>query len=199
MLLKTAALENHNMTAQNETLHGPWKILKTTEVYSDPWLHVKKDDVIRPDGALGTHSVVSIKHGVCVLAYQEDDIYLTEEFHYAVGRVTVEAVSGGRELNEAALVCAQRELAEELGISAATWTELTTVDPFTASVVSPTTMFLATDLEFHEANPEGTEQIRCVKMTLGEAYAAACDGTITHTPTCIAILRLWIMKASVRH
>ncbi len=184
------------MTTQHATPHGPWKILKTTEVYSDPWLHVKKDDVIRPDGDLGTHSVVSIRHGICVLAFQNDDIYLTEEFHYAVGRITIEAVSGGRESNEPAVECAQRELAEELGISAATWTELTTVDPFTASVVSPTTMFLATDLTFHDANPEGTEQIRCVKMSLPEAYAAVCSGTITHTPTCIAVLRLWIMKTT---
>ena len=182
------------MTIQNGTAHGPWRILNTTEVYTDPWLKVRKDDVIRPDGNPGTHSVVTIKHGVCVLAYQDDTIYLTKEFHYAVGRVTLEAVSGGREADEPAIECAKRELAEELGISAATWTELTTVDPFTASVVSPTTMFLATGLTFHETNPEGTEQIECFSMTLAEAYSAVCDGSISHTPTCIAILRLWINK-----
>ena len=127
------------MTSQFGKPYGPWQILNTTEVYADPWLKVRKDDVIRPVGNPGTHSVVTIKHGVCVLAFQDDTIYLTKEFHYAVGRVTLEAVSGGREAHEPAIECAQRELAEELGISAATWTELTTVDPFTASVVSPTT------------------------------------------------------------
>ena len=91
------------MTIHNGTAHGPWKILNTTEVYADPWLKVRKDDVIRPDGNPGTHSVVTIKHGVCVLAYQDDTIYLTKEFHYAVGRVTLEAVSGGREADEPAI------------------------------------------------------------------------------------------------
>ena len=150
--------------------YGPWQILKTTDVYQDPWLAVRKDDVIRPDGNQGTHSVVTIKPGVCVLAWQDNHVFLTEEFHYAVGRVTIEAVSGGREDNEPPLNCAKRELAEELGIVAGTWTPLSTVDPFTASVLSPTALFLATDLQFQDPDPEGTEQIRCVRMTLSEAY-----------------------------
>lgn len=172
--------------------HGPWTILKRSDVYSDPWLRVWKDDVIRPDGTPGTHSVVKIKPGVCVLAFQGDEIFLTEEFHYGVGRVTIEAVSGGREGDEPAIDCAKRELQEELGIIAREWTELTTVDPFTASVVSPTTLFVATNLCFTEANPDGTEQIRCVRMSADDAYSAVCAGTITHTPTCIVILRHWI-------
>ncbi len=184
--------EASTMTPNTPRQHGPWKILKTNPVYEDPWLRVRKDDVIRPDGAPGTHSVVTIKPGVCVVAFQDDAVYLTEEFHYAVGRTTIEAVSGGRDDDERPIECAKRELAEELGIIAETWQELTTVDPFTASVVSPTVLFLATDLSFQEANPEGTEQINCVKMTSQEAYAAVCNGTITHAPSCIAILRYWI-------
>lgn len=174
--------------------HGPWKILKSTQVYSDPWMQVQKDDVIRPDGAPGTHSVARIKPGVCVLAYQDDLVYLTEEFHYGVGRVTLEAVSGGRELDEPPLDCAQRELAEELGIVAETWEPLSTIDPFTASVVSPTSLFLATDLTFQKSAPEGTEEIRCICIPLAEAYQSVCSGTISHAPSCIAILQLWIRK-----
>ena len=185
------------MTSKQYRPHGPWQIVRTTDVYSDPWLSVKKDDVIRPDGAPGTHSVVSIKPGICVVAWQDDVVYLTEEFHYGVGRVTLEAVSGGRESDEPAVECAQRELAEELGIIADSWNELTTVDPFTASVVSPTVLFLATDLTFQQPNPEGTEQIRCVRMTAAEACSAVCDGRITHAPTCITILRHWMMRSGI--
>jgi len=180
------------MDNMNGRPHGPWTILETTEAYRDPWLHVKKDDVIRPDGQPGTHSVVTIKPGICVLAWQGDEVFLTEEFHYAVGRVTIEAVSGGREGDEPAVDCAQRELLEELGIRAAEWTELSTVDPFTASVVSPTVLFHATELTFHESSPEGTEQIQCVRMSAREAYEAVCSGNITHTPSCIVILQHWI-------
>lgn len=172
--------------------HGPWRIVKSSEAYRDPWLHVRKDDVIRPDGLPGTHSVVTIKPGVCVVAFEGQDVFLTREFHYAVGRVTIEAVSGGREEDEPPLDCARRELAEELGIVAESWTELGTIDPFTASVVSPTTLFLATDLQFRQATPEGTELISLVRMTAEEAWRAVCDGRITHAPTCVVILQHWI-------
>ncbi|MCA9084274.1 MAG: NUDIX hydrolase [Planctomycetaceae bacterium] len=174
------------------TPHGPWRILQTDQVYQDPWLSVRRDEVLRPDGLPGTHSVVTIKPGICVLPWQNDEVFLTEEFHYGVGRTTIEAVSGGRDDNEDPLPCAQRELTEELGIVAGQWTRLTTVDPFTSSVVSPTVLFLATDLQFTQAAPEGTEQIRCVRMPVQAAYEAVCDGRITHTPTCIVILRHWI-------
>lgn len=184
------------MTTDQGTAHGPWRILQTTNVYSDPWLQVNKDDVIRPDGDPGTHSVVTIKPGICVVAFQDNKVFLTEEFHYAVGRVTIEAVSGGIDGDEAPIECAKRELAEELGIVAQTWTELGTVDPFTASVVSPTVLFLATDLSFQDANPEGTEQIRCVEMSPQQAYEAVCNGTISHAPSCVAILRYWIATLS---
>lgn len=177
--------------------HGPWTIIETTQVYSDPWLQVKKDDVIRPDGKPGTHSVVTIKPGVCVLAHDDESVYLTKEFHYGVGRVTLEAVSGGREGEEPAIESAERELLEELGIKAESWTQLTTVDPFTASVVSPTVLFLATGLTFQPATPEGTEQIEMIKMKLDDAYQAVCTGQITHTPSCIVILRLWIQQQNI--
>lgn len=171
------------------TPHGPWLIQQTATVYQDPWLHVRRDEVIRPDGQPGTHSVVTIKPGVCVLAIQDKTVYLTEEFHYAVGRITLEGVSGGREHNEPPLLCAKRELAEELGISANNWKHLGVVDPFTASVVSPTDLFVASDLSFHADAPEGTEIIRRVVMPFSQALAAINDGHITHAPTCVVLLR----------
>src|ERR1019366_7029680 len=117
---------------------GPWKIVQSRQIYRDPWIALQVDDVIRPDGKPGIHSIIHLKPGVCVLAKDaERRIYLTEEFHYAVGRVTLEGVSGGCEIGEEPLTTAQRELREELGIVAARWTDLGIVDPFTANVGSP--------------------------------------------------------------
>jgi ADP-ribose pyrophosphatase len=172
--------------------HGPWQIVTQHVVYSDPWIRVRKDDVIRPDGQPGTHSVIDLKPGVSVLAIDHDGaVYLTEEFHYGVGRVTVEAVSGGIEPDEDPLTTAQRELREELGIEAGLWTDLGVCDPFTANVVSPTRLFLARDLAFGRPAQEGTERIRGVKMSLDEAVASVMDSTITHAPSCLVILKAW--------
>lgn len=170
--------------------HGPWKIVGTQNVYADPWIRVRRDDVIRPDGQPGTYSVVDLKPGVSVIAADERrNVFLTEEFHYGVGRVTLESVSGGIEPGEDALSTARRELAEEIGIEATQWTDLGTCDPFTANVVSPTQLYLARGLTFGEADPEGTEQIRRVRVSLQEAVRMVIDSTITHAPSCLAILK----------
>ena len=170
--------------------HGPWKIVDSEHLYRDPWIQVRKDEVIRPDGEPGTYSVVDVKPGVSVLAVDRDkQVYLTEEFHYGVGRVTLETVSGGIEPAEGALSTAQRELREELGITAERWTEAGECDPFTSNVVSPTRLFLAQDLQFGEQDQEGTEVIRCVEMPLAEAVERVMDSQITHAPSAILILK----------
>ena len=177
--------------------HGPWKIVKSEAVYADAWIDVRKDDVIRPDGKPGTYCVVALRRGVTVLALDDDDVlHLTEEFHYAVGRLTLEGVSGGIEAGEDHMQTARRELAEELGIEARDWTDLGIVDPVTSSVDSPTRMYLARSLSHGPTSPEGTELIRCVKVPLAEAVAMVFDGRITHAPTCLAILKTHYLKAS---
>jgi ADP-ribose pyrophosphatase len=170
--------------------HGPWKIRESREVYRDPWLSLRRDEVVRPDGNDGTYSVVNLKPGVCVVALDQDDqLHLTEEFHYGVGAVTLEGVSGGREPDEPPIEAAQRELREELGITASMWTELGVVDPFTASVVSPTYLFLARNLSLGPTDWEGTEQIRHVVIRLEDAIEAAMNSRITHAPSVAAILK----------
>ena len=174
--------------------HGPWQIIESQNVYCDPWIDVRRDEVIRPDGHPGTHSVVNLKPGVCVLAIEDDHAYLTEEFHYGVGRVTIEAVSGGIEPGEDPQFTAQRELEEELGITAKDWRDIGICDPFTASVVSPTRLFVARQLTFGEQQQEGTEQIRCIKLPFDEIVRRVIDSEITHGPSCVLILKWAAMQ-----
>ena len=170
--------------------HGPWTILESKSVYADPWMTVIRDEVIRPDGQPGSFAVAHIKPGVCVLAVDDvGNAYLTEEFHYAVGRVTLEAVSGGVDIGETAESAARRELREELGIDAESWTELGTVDPFTSTLHSPTRLFLARGLSFGPPSPEGCESIALVKMPFAEAVRAVMESVITHAPSCVVILK----------
>lgn len=170
--------------------HGPWQILASNVVYHDPWIEVRRDEVVRPDKLPGSHCTVQLKPGVSVLALDEQQrVYLTDEFHYGVGRHSIEVVSGGIEPGEDALESAQRELAEELGIRADDWTPLGVIDPFTTIVVSPTQLFLAQGLHFVPAQAEGTERIRRVETTFDEALRWVLDGTITHAPSCVLLLK----------
>lgn len=169
---------------------GPWRVLRTHEVYSDPWVRLTKDDVIRPDGNPGTHTVTRFKDGVSVLPLDANGfVYLTEEFHYAVNRRNFEVISGGVEAGEEFLSAAVRELREEVGLVAARWTPLGITDPFTTQALAPVTMYLAEELSFVEAAPEGTEVIRRVRVSLMDAVEMVMASEITHAPSCVLILK----------
>jgi ADP-ribose pyrophosphatase len=170
--------------------HGPWQILQSHDIYRDAWMHVRKDDVIRPDGAPGTHGVITLNAGVSILPLDADNrVYLTDEFHYAVGRRTIEVVSGGRGPDEPSLEAARRELEEELGITADEWIDLGSVDPFTTMLSAPAVLFLARRLNFGTSRQEGTENIRCLPVAFDAAVEMVMDGRITHAPSCVLILK----------
>lgn len=175
--------------------YGPWIINSRSVVYSDPWLKVTRDEVTRPDGTPGTYCISHMKRGVCVLALDADgNCHLTEEFHYAVGKVTIECVSGGIDDNEEPLATAQRELKEELGLVAEKWNDLGTVDPFTAIALSPTRLFLAEELRQTNKSPESTEIIRHVVLPFTEVLNMVKTSAITHAPSCVTILKAWLVK-----
>lgn len=170
---------------------GLWKVTDTKIVYENPWIKVKEDKVIRPDNKQGIFGVVKMKSGISVLPLDnEGNVYLTREYHYAVGRVTIEAISGGIDNQEDKLEAAKRELKEETGMIADKWRDLGFVDPFTTVVVSPNYMFLATELSFLEAHPEKTENIEIVKIPLTEAIKWVMESKITHGATSTLILKV---------
>jgi ADP-ribose pyrophosphatase len=174
-------------------VHGPWQITRRNPIYRDAWLSVQMDNVIRPDGKPGTYSTIQIKPGVCVIPVDAAGIcYLTKEFHYAVGRDTIEGISGGIEDGESAEQAAARELQEEVGIVAGRLHSLGFVDPLTAALLSPTQLYVATELSFTETNLEATECIERVAMPFGEAVRRVLDSEITHAPSCVAILKAQI-------
>lgn len=179
--------------------HGPWSILKSETMYQDPWIKVVRDQVQRPDGNAGTYATVQLKSGVCVVGVDESgNVHLTREFHYAVGRVTIEGVSGGIEVGESAELAAGRELAEEIGLTAKSFQRLGTIDPFTAAIQSTVTLFVARDLIAVPKNPEATELIEHVTMPLADAVQLVRQGEITHAPTCIILLELLIEQRLTR-
>ena len=169
--------------------HGPWTIKQSEWIYQDAFVRLRRDDVIRPDGKDGTHVVVLQKPGVCVLPIdQSGDVILTNEFHYGIGRYSLEGVSGGIDPGESPDETARRELQEELGLAADDWQRLTSIDPFTTITVSPTQLYIARQLRSVPHAPEGTETIQRATLSLTAAVDQVMTGSITHGPTCILLL-----------
>jgi 8-oxo-dGTP pyrophosphatase MutT (NUDIX family) len=170
--------------------HGPWTIKETVRKYRNEFIEVNEDHVIQPDGKPGLYATVEMKAGASVLALDEEgNAYLTSQFRYAVGKESIEVVSGAIDEGEEPEDAARRELREEIGIDAAALISLGRMDLDTSILHCPASMFLARDLQFREPQQEGTEKIRMEKMALDEAVRKVMRSEITHGPTCVLILK----------
>lgn len=170
--------------------NGDFIIKKSVQKYKNPWIEVVEEKVIRPDGKPGIFGIVKMVEGLSVLPLDDRGfVYMTEEFHYAIGKKHIEVVSGAIDKGESAIKAAKRELREELGIEAKEWIDLGLVNPFTTVINSPARLFLAKKLKFGKDNQEGTENIKLVKVKLMEAVKMVIESVITHGPSCVLILK----------
>ncbi len=170
---------------------GPWIVTGTKVIYQNPWLKVREDKVIRPDGKGGVFGVVSIMPGVSVLPLDnEGNVYLTKEYHYAVAKITIEAISGGINKGETRIQAAKRELKEESGLIAKKWIYFGIVDPFTNVLFAHNYLYLAQELTQSQAKPEDTEIIEIIKVPLKKAVKWVMESKITHSATAVLILKV---------
>jgi 8-oxo-dGTP pyrophosphatase MutT (NUDIX family) len=170
--------------------HGPWTIQETNEKYQDSFIHVREDQVLRPDGQPGMYATVKMKPGVAILPIDSDrHVYLVRQFRYALGKESIEVVCGALEEDEPSQEAAQRELEEEIGIKASELIDVGMVNLDTSIVRCPVYMFLAKQLTLTAANPEGTETIETLHLPLDRAVQMVLDSAITHAPSCVLILK----------
>lgn len=107
------------MTSQN-----PFQKLSSKVVYQNPWIRVHEDEVVRPDGSKGIYGYLESKDSVKIVASNDaQEIYLVKSFRYPTASWTWE-LPGGSSDGEDIMIASKRELAEETGIAAATWTLL---------------------------------------------------------------------------
>ncbi len=168
---------------------NPWKVKSSRTIYQKPWIKFTEDEVVRPDGKDGTHIAIKIVEGVTVLPVDnKGNVYLIEEFKYAISKWSLEAISGAIEPGEDKLQAAKRDLKEEIGAEAGEWIYIGMIDPFTSVLTSPGYMYIAKDLKFKKYNREGTETMKIVKMPLKEAIEAI-GRDINHAASYVLLLK----------
>ncbi len=169
---------------------NPWKTLSSRRVYTNPWMSVREDKVIRPDGQDGIYGVIETRIATGVVALTpEREIYLVGQYRYPTEVYSWEIIQGGADENEDPLSACKRELQEEAGLVAEMWTPIGGEIHLSNCISSERGyVFAAEGLSHTEASPDGTEVLELKKVPLSEAVRMAASGAIVDAVSIIGIL-----------
>lgn len=172
-------------------MRNPWKTLSSQIAYQNPWLRVREDQVIRPDGGPGIYGVVEIRPSVGVLALNDDGrVAIAGQWRYALGRYSYEIIRGGSETGETDfLETAKRELREEAGFEARHWQTLGSVDVCNGVTTDVQHLFVAKGLAFVGTNQDPFEEIHTEWHPFDEVVRMVLEGEITEVCSVAAILK----------
>lgn len=173
------------------------KTVDSREVFKGRIIRVRLDTVRLPNGKESTREVVEHPGGVAILAIDsEDRVLLVRQYRYPFERVLTEIPAGKREPGEPPFITAQRELQEEVGATADTWTELGTLIPSPGCYGETLYLYMAQDLHFGATHPDEDEFLEPLRVPLDEAVRQCMDGTLTDAKTVAAILKGKILRES---
>lgn len=142
--------------------------------------------------------VVRHPGGIAILPIENDEVWLVAQFRTAAGRQVLEVPAGRLDpLDTEPLQAARRELAEEIGASAANWRHLTSMLPSPGYTDETIHVYAASGLAFTERQPDGAEErsLEIVRCSLAEAFDSIDRGEIVDAKTQIALL-LWARRRS---
>jgi 8-oxo-dGTP pyrophosphatase MutT (NUDIX family) len=166
--------------------------IRSTRVYDGRILDVDVEEYRYADGETAEREVVVHPGAVAVVAHDDLHVHLVRQPREAVGEARLLELPAGKldVEGESELECAQRELAEEIGMRASEWSELKRFYTSPGFAREQVTIFLATGLERvpdHAPDPE--ERLEAVEWPLSRLDYAIDECEDSKTLIGLMLLR----------
>ncbi len=165
-------------------------MLESKEIFNGRVIRVTLDKVQLEDGTTSTREVVHHHGGACVLPVDADgNVTMVRQFRYALGEELWELPAGKLEAGEDPFEAAKRELSEECGLTADTYTELGVVYPTVGYDSERIYLWAAEGLHTVGQHLDAGEFLDVVKMPFAQALGLVMDGIIKDSKTQVALLK----------
>ena len=166
--------------------------------YQGRFLTVRVDTFRRDDGMEVTRELVAHQGSVGVVCHDDYCVYLVRQPREVVGEPALLEIPAGvlDKPGENPLDAAKRELAEEIGKQAATWTPLRTIYNSPGCMEQREHLFLATDLTDVPVAPDAEERIEIFAWPL--IYLDQMIDHVTDAKTLTGLLMLARIRAGVQ-
>lgn len=157
-----------------------WKTLKSEVKYQTPWIEVVHHDVITPGGSNGIYGCVNFQNwAVGVIPLDDENFtWIVGQFRYPMQKFTWEIPEGGCPKNTDPLLSAQRELKEEVGITAKEWQLIQEMDLSNSATDEISFTYLARNIEIGAPEQDENEDITIKKIHFDELYEMVLNGEI---------------------
>lgn len=166
-----------------------WRVLEERELLRrDPWLRVSTQRVRLPDGReIADYHRIRLQDVAIILALDETDrLLIFDGYRHGLGRPDLTFPGGAIDPGETPLEAARRELREETGLAAASWTWLRDVVTSANYHVNTEHFFLARDISrVGDASSDDLEEAEAVWLSPEEVRARLAD---TGAPMALAVL-----------
>jgi ADP-ribose pyrophosphatase len=158
-------------------------------VYEGQIVDVRIDEFRYDDGETAEREIVVHPGAVAIVATDRESVHLVRQPREAVGDPALLELPAGKldVEGESPLECAKRELGEEIGMTARSWSELKRFYTSPGFAEEEVTIFVATELEpipGHEPDPE--ERIEVIAWPVSELDRAI--GECADSKTLIGLL-----------
>lgn len=168
------------------------KTVDSTTYFDGQIIKLKVDTVVLPDGTRATRELVNHPGGVGVIAIDTDEnVYMVRQYRKPYEEIVFEIPAGKLNYVEDPFECGKRELKEEVGVTAYNFECLGVYYPTPGFCDEKITLYLATNLQFGNTNPDEDEFLQVEKHKLDDLYQMVMNNEIHDAKTAIAILKAY--------